>query len=97
LLITAEDPRQYTYPRNLEKKNIPGKEQWKYICSSSAGAQDKKKERQDETQFITKIDGFLSFLMAMGPKKNELENHHLMPMGPIYGSHPIDLLNFKGP
>jgi hypothetical protein len=30
LLITAEDPCQYTYLRNLEKK-FPGKEQWKYM------------------------------------------------------------------
>jgi hypothetical protein len=29
------------------------------ICSSSGGAQEKKK-RQDETQFTTKIDGLFS-------------------------------------
>jgi hypothetical protein len=51
LLTTAEDPRQYTYLRNLGK-SIPGKQQ----CRRSG-----KKERQDETQFITKIDGFSEF------------------------------------
>ncbi len=30
------------------------------ICSSSGGVQEK--ERQDETQFPTKVDGFLSFI-----------------------------------
>jgi hypothetical protein len=31
------------------------------ICSSSGGAALRKKGRQDETQFTTKMNGFLSF------------------------------------
>jgi hypothetical protein len=37
-----------------------GRSSVKNICSSS-GEAFRKKERQDETQFTTKIDGFLSF------------------------------------
>jgi len=33
-----------------------------YVAAVEAGAQEKRKDRMKLTQFITKIDGFLSFI-----------------------------------
>jgi hypothetical protein len=54
-----------------------------YVAASSSGGAAQEKERQDETQFITKSDGFLRFQLPSNAKsilfqvhqKNEHKSH----------------------
>ncbi len=52
-----------------------------YVAGGTEGAQEKK-DRQDETQFPTKIDGFLSFTPPINA--NVLFCRFLKKISPVY-------------